>query len=107
MQAGTYETDIKTTTLKSFCNDQGGYSIYAVGYSGDTHGNTEMVSEVEGVQNITTGVATSGPKSNWSMKVAPVPGPFSPVIDNNFDDYNLFPHHKPKLLTLNKLLIQK
>ena len=31
-----YKTNIGTTTFNVFCNDKDGYSIYAIGYSGDT-----------------------------------------------------------------------
>ncbi|MBR3180124.1 hypothetical protein IKF57_01145, partial [Candidatus Saccharibacteria bacterium] len=41
---GTYKADIGTTTFKTICNDDNGYSIYAIGYSDDTYGNTEMIS---------------------------------------------------------------
>ncbi|MBQ3321094.1 hypothetical protein IJG71_03125, partial [Candidatus Saccharibacteria bacterium] len=37
---GNYKDDIGTTTLKSVCNDQNGYAIYAIGFSDDTYGNT-------------------------------------------------------------------
>ncbi len=34
---GTYEYDIGTTTLKVLCNDSEGFSIYAIGFTGDQY----------------------------------------------------------------------
>ena len=39
---GGYELDIGKTTLKSFCNDESGYAIYAIGYTGNTDGQTML-----------------------------------------------------------------
>ena len=37
-----YPDGIGQTTLKAYCNDNEGFSIYAVGYTGDTIGNTYL-----------------------------------------------------------------
>ena len=37
---GTYESEIGTTTLTAFCNDNNGFSIYATGYTGNEIGGT-------------------------------------------------------------------
>ncbi|MBR2795597.1 hypothetical protein IKE13_00905, partial [Candidatus Saccharibacteria bacterium] len=36
--AGTYEENIGITTLKSICNDNNGFAIYAAGYTNDEIG---------------------------------------------------------------------
>ncbi|MBQ1298329.1 hypothetical protein IIY24_00620 [Candidatus Saccharibacteria bacterium] len=88
---GNYEDDIGTTTLKSVCNDQNGYAIYAIGFSNDTYGNTEMISDTAGTGNIVTGTAVSGNASNWAMKLNPVSGTYAPTIDNGFGSYSSVP----------------
>ncbi|MBR0372716.1 hypothetical protein IJH72_02120, partial [Candidatus Saccharibacteria bacterium] len=40
---GTYQADIGTTTLKAICNDNGGFSIYAIGYTGEVYGTTTLI----------------------------------------------------------------
>ena len=68
VNSGTYEDDIGTTTLKVICNDNEGFSIYAIGYTGETYGTTTLVGASTG-QTIATGTATSGNTSNWAMKL--------------------------------------
>lgn len=100
VNAGTYQADIGTTTLKVLCNDSEGFSIYAIGFSNSEYGNTNLIGANDG-QLVVTGTATSGNTSNWAMKLIKVTNPasgdpvtFSPenlTIENNFDDYNDVP----------------
>ncbi|MBR3180328.1 hypothetical protein IKF57_02240 [Candidatus Saccharibacteria bacterium] len=97
---GTYKADIGTTTFKTVCNDDNGYSVYAVGYSDDTHGNTKMLNSAgDTTQDIITGTATSGNTSNWAMKLSPVAGTFAPTIENGFDNYHIVPDTYIKVAT--------
>ncbi|MBQ3465165.1 hypothetical protein IJH15_03055, partial [Candidatus Saccharibacteria bacterium] len=41
---GNYATDVGTTTIKAFCNDNEGFAIYAIGYTDDTDGKNVMSS---------------------------------------------------------------
>ena len=82
---GTYIEDIGTTTLKTICNDANGFSIYAIGSSSSTEGNTKLVSSVSSDYDIATGTATSGNISNWAMKLTPVSGTYTP---NMAEGYN-------------------
>lgn len=67
---GQYQENIGKTKLTTLCNDTGGYSIYAVGYSGDTYGNTDMLPATTS-DAISTGTwVTSGANSVWTMKLA-------------------------------------
>ena len=84
---GTATSGIGTTTFTASCNDSGGFGIYAVGYTGDTEGATTLVS---GSNTIVTGTATSGPTSNWAMKVTPGTGLIS-VNDFNNNNYHTVP----------------
>ena len=82
----SYANGIGTTTLKAFCNDQNGFSIYAIGYT-DTDGKNVLTSSTLGsTYDIVTGTNT-GPvgntdTSNWSMKLATItsPAPTYPII---------------------------
>ena len=89
-----YESDIGLTNIKVFCNDKDGYSVYAIGYSEDTYGNTEMVYQGNATpapSNIVTGTATSGNTSNWAMKLSAVEGTYAPTILNGFGSYRTVP----------------
>ena len=97
-----YEDDIGHTTFKVFCNDKDGYSIYAVGYSNNTFGNTEMVyqgSANPAPSNIVTGTATSGSTSNWAMKMNAVAGTYAPTLVNGFGSYRTVPSAYTKVAT--------
>ncbi|MEE0888226.1 MAG: hypothetical protein U0L97_03385, partial [Candidatus Saccharimonadaceae bacterium] len=67
---GVNSTDIGKTTLNVTCNDQGGYAVYAIGYTNDEYGNTSLKSSISDDYNISTGTSTSGNTSNWSMKLS-------------------------------------
>ncbi|MDO4612402.1 MAG: hypothetical protein Q4B29_03030 [Candidatus Saccharibacteria bacterium] len=89
MLNGTYQQGIGATTLTANCNDENGYSIYAIGFSNDTFGNTNMI----GTNGLTfpTGTATSGDTSNWAMRVSAVSGNTTPTIQNGFGNYSAVP----------------
>ena len=88
-----YKNGIGSTTITAFCNDSGGFAIYAVGYSGDTEGNTDMIGSVPGY-NIATGTATSGDTSQWSMRI----GSLRDVdIMNGYNNYHAVPSSYTKV----------
>ncbi|MBQ3436376.1 hypothetical protein IJG26_00220, partial [Candidatus Saccharibacteria bacterium] len=98
-----YKTNIGTTTFNVFCNDKDGYSIYAIGYSGDTYGNTEMLymgNQTPAPSNIVTGTATSGSTSNWAMKLTAVAGTYQATLTNGFGSYRAVPTTYTKAATL-------
>ena len=87
-----YYTDIGSTTLKTICNDNDGYAIYAVGFSNNTLSNTDLIGANTGA-TIPTGTAT-GKVSNWSMKISKDTTSYSPenlTIENGYDNYNDVP----------------
>ena len=96
---GTYATDIGTTNLKVTCNDNQGFAIYAVGYTGNEIGATNSTKLVGTAtsNNVTidTGTATTAGNpdvSNWAMKLATNSGATYPVtIDNSFNAYHAVP----------------
>ena len=67
------EENVGVTTLTATCNDAGGLAIYAIGYSGDEYGNTNMIGTTG---NIATG--TSDSTSNWSMRLYTATGSITP-----------------------------
>ena len=80
---GQYSSNIGTTTLKAFCNDNEGFSIYAVGYTNNEIGKNVLTSSTLGpTHDIVTGTEISGNTSNWAMKLATVsdPTPTYPII---------------------------
>ncbi len=100
---GTYLANIGATTMRTFCNDGSGYSIYAIGTSGGVDGTTDLIASVNGstspANNIVTGVSTSGALSNWAMKVSPVSGTYAPTITNGFGSYSAVPSSYTKVVT--------
>lgn len=101
---GTYKEDIGTTTLTAFCNDNNGFSIYAIGYSNEVDGNNELIGSFS-KQNIITGTNISGNTSNWAMKVTKETNdtlsylPNNLSIDNSFDNYHAVPNEYTKVAT--------
>ena len=93
---------IGQTTLKVTCNDSLGFAIYAIGYTEDTFGNTNLVSNTKnnGVSTYTiaTGTNTGGSTSNWAMQINAVSGTFAPTIQNSFDSSSY--HNVPTTYTM-------
>ena len=91
---GTYQANIGTTTLQSFCNDSQGFAIYAIGYTNEEYGNTNLVGLTQN-QTIVTGTATSTGNpdvSNWAVKLATSSGATYPLtLDNSFGSYHTVP----------------
>ena len=90
----TYQNNIGKTTITAYCNDSGGYAIYAIGYTGDEYtgeDHTKLIG-ANTDQKIATGIAKTG-TSQWAMRVTPVIGDYAPTIENDFDsaDYHVIP----------------
>ena len=89
---GTYTTDIGVTKLTTICNDHSGFAIYAIGFSNNAEGNTNMVGSTSGLL-IPTGTGT-GNESNWSMKISKDTTSYAPnnlTIRNGYGDYHVVP----------------
>ena len=87
-EGSTYENGIGKTTLTTFCNDMNGFSIYAIGFTGDVAGNTNLVGANNG-SFIPTGTAISGDTSNWAMKVTKVDNPGGQQPDVTYNPQNM------------------
>ena len=107
LNGGQLDNNVGNTKLSAFCNDNNGYSIYAVGSSGDIDGNTDLINTVNESYNIHTGVYNENNASNpssWAMKLTagtgtgidPVTGESvpttPPTIINGFDNYSTIPN---------------
>ena len=101
VNAGSYTSDIGNTKINAYCNDNNGYSIYAIGSSGNTDGNTDLISNINDNYNIHTGIydsssITASSPSSWSMKLTAGVGSGSnttpPTINNNYSNYNIVPN---------------
>ncbi|MBR2767033.1 fibrobacter succinogenes major paralogous domain-containing protein [Candidatus Saccharibacteria bacterium] len=95
----TYTTSLNPETVKEIngsilstvCNDSGGYSLYAIGYSGDSYEAPDNTKMLGTNSNINTSTTTTGDTASWSMKLAEVSGYTPPTILNSFDDYHVVP----------------
>ena len=70
-----YENGIGKTTLIAICNDDNGFSIYAIGYTGnsyDSENHTKLVGSTTGGTIATKAYASGDTTSNWSMKLTKV-----------------------------------
>ena len=92
-----YTTGIGSTTLKTFCNDNAGYAIYAIGYTNDTYGNTKLhwnkaSSLSDDTNDIETALYTQGTtiNSTWSMKLASSGGTYATTIVNGTNNEENF-----------------
>ena len=100
LNGGQYKEDIGNTRINAYCNDNNGYNIYAIGYSGDIDGDTELIGESSSNYNIATGIYNpTGPNNSslWSMKLTPGSGSditssTPPTINNGYDSYNVIPN---------------
>ena len=93
---GTYRADIGATTIKVVCNDPNGFSIYAIGFTGDEYtgtNHTKLVgTSASGNATIATGTATSGSTSNWAMKLATNSSATYPIaLQNGYGSYSNVP----------------
>ncbi|MBQ6414521.1 hypothetical protein IJI28_02785 [Candidatus Saccharibacteria bacterium] len=80
---GQYNSAIGETTLKTFCNDNEGFAIYAIGYTDNGDGKNVLTNSTLGnTYDIETGTAITGNDSQWAMKLSTItsPTPTYPII---------------------------
>lgn len=103
------DTEIIGSTFKTICNDPGGYAIYAIGYSNNTLGNTDLIfnNTVDSENNIKTNgdTLTGGNGSYWKMKFSPVSGDFAPTIENSYSSYNDIPSNYTKVASFGNVTV--
>ena len=90
VSGGGSSITIQGNNITSSCNDDNGYAIYAIGYSGNTYTSnyhTDMISDQDNSYNIKTdGSGTYG--SSWQMRLT---ANNNAEIDNNFNNYQNIP----------------
>ena len=110
LQPGTYESGIGKTTLTTYCNDPGGFSIYAIGFTGDVYTGTNHTKLVgnTATNTISTGLTTGSSTtdaSSWAMKLSAVTGAYAPTVmdgtngSEDFTDYHVVPDTFTKVAT--------
>lgn len=87
-------TEIPGSIMTTSCNGPGDYSLYAIGFSGDSYdtptNNQLLGSGVIAGTNIATGTSTSGNTSNWAFKLINS-GSYSPTIISPYNNYASIP----------------
>ena len=96
-----YRNGIGKTTIKAFCNDPAGFSIYAIGYTNDTFGNNTLIGPDN--NTIVTGTGTSGETSNWAMKIGTVAGTYAPTLENGYGSFKAVPSTYDKVASFNSV----
>ena len=100
IENGRYVSDIGTTTLKAFCNDNNGFAIYANGYTGDTLGNNKLIGSSTSSEIVTGTATTAGSPdvSNWAMKLETnSSATYALTLDNGFGSYSSVPSSYTKV----------
>ena len=100
-----FPNGIGKTKIATFCNDNNGYAIYAIGFTGDKYDgedHTKLIGAASG-QKIATNTTTSGDTSSWAMKLIKETddtksyNPTALTIENGYDDYNVIPNTYTKV----------
>ncbi|MBR0488105.1 fibrobacter succinogenes major paralogous domain-containing protein, partial [Candidatus Saccharibacteria bacterium] len=102
MIGGTYDDNVKNVNISMSCNDRNGFSLYAVGFSNNEIGNTNLISTANG--NIPTGLDTTTLNSNWAFKFTPVTtSSYVPTIvsdsEGSFASFHKIPSTNTKVAT--------
>ena len=105
---GQTTSEIGTTNITAFCNDNSGYAIYAIGYTDNQYGNNVLESSsLDKKYDIKTSNTIDAATSSWAMKLTAVSGTYTPIIagsnadaeqgDPDFSDYQSVPEEYTKV----------
>lgn len=100
LNVNSYQEDLGKTKLTAICNDASGFVIYAIGFSGDTYGNTNMVNA--NGYTIATGTGVDETTSNWSMRLVKDMDSYVPSnlgIESGYQNYKVIPANYTKVIT--------
>ena len=95
-----YENGIGKTTLTAICNDDNGFSIYAIGYTGNQYegeNHTKLIGQSTSSTIATKAYASGDTTSNWSMKLTKVTdatvsyNPQNFTISTGYDNWHAVP----------------
>lgn len=107
--ANNNSVEVPGSTFTTLCNDPGGYAVYAIGYSNNTLGNTDLI--FNNIADSTNNIKTNGDTlagsngSYWKMKLSPVSGDFTPTIENSYSNYNNIPSNYTKVTSFNNVTV--
>ena len=90
---GENVADFGSTKMTTLCENSIDHTVYAIGYSNNANGNTNLINSSNNL-TIPTGIAT-GDVSNWSMKIAKDTTSYQPAnltIENSFDSNHVVPN---------------
>ena len=90
---GESVTDFGSTKITTLCENSIDHKVFAVGFSDNTSGNTNLINYSNNL-TIPTGTGT-GNVSNWSMKIAKDTSSYLPAnltIENSFDENHVVPN---------------
>lgn len=101
IENGIYRDDIGETNMTMYCNDNEGFSVYAVGFTDEEYGKTVLsTASLSSSNDIETGTATSGDTSNWAMKLSTDETATYPVIiSDGYSSYTAIPSTYTKVIT--------
>ena len=90
--ANNASIEVAGSTFSTICNDSGGYAIYAVGYSNNALGNTDLIfnNDPSSSNNITTNSTSATGTSYWQMKLT-AGAKNQPVLENGYGNYSVIP----------------
>ena len=79
---GNRTINIGKTTLEAFCNDTGGFAIYAAGYTGNIYSDNRLVSpnSTSTPDVINSGNTATGNTSSWGVKASVTQGTTYPAV---------------------------
>lgn len=98
------DASITGSTFTTLCNDAGGYAIYAVGYSNNTLGNTDLIfnNTPSSTNNITTSSSPASGASYWQMKLTAA-AENQPVLENGYGNYSAIPSSYTKIASYSSI----
>ena len=90
--ANNASVEVTGSTFSTTCNDSGGYAIYAIGYSNNTFGNTDLIfdNDPDNANKIATSSNPGSNTSYWQMKLA-TGAENQPVLENGYGSYSAVP----------------
>lgn len=90
--ANNASVEVTGSTFSTTCNDSGGYAIYAIGYSNNTFGNTDLIfdNDPDNANKITTSSNPGSNTSYWQMELVAGVGNH-PVLENGYGSYSAVP----------------
>ena len=98
-----YENGIGKTTLTAICNDDNGFSIYAIGYTNNEYGTTTLIGQNTNTTIPTKAYQSSDTTSNWSMKLTKVTNtsesynPQNLTLTTSYDTWHAVPSEYTKV----------